>query len=276
MRRDAIDRRVAAGDPLPPLAGLPVAVKDLEDTAGMRTTYGSPMFRDHVPEEDSLLAERLRAAGAVIVGKTKHARVRRRVAHVQPRVRADAQPVGPRRTARVGAAAARRRPSPAAWSRSPTAPTSASSIRNPAAFCNVVGLRPSPGRWPHRGTTRGRRSRCGADRAQVDDAAFMYDALAGADPRAPLSTPAAPAGPWCPAALGSLRIAWSPDGGGLPVDPAVTAVLAALRAALADRRRPGARRRARPGRRRRGVRDPPGARVRGRLRRSPARARGRS
>src|SRR5689334_19152946 len=52
------------------LHGLPLAVKDLEDTAGMRTTYGSPLFADNVPEQDSLLVERLRQAGAIIIGKT--------------------------------------------------------------------------------------------------------------------------------------------------------------------------------------------------------------
>ena len=61
-----------AADEAPPgpLQGLPIAVKDLEDTAGMRTTYGSPLFKDHVPTHDSLLVERLRQAGAVIIGKT--------------------------------------------------------------------------------------------------------------------------------------------------------------------------------------------------------------
>src|SRR5690349_6503497 len=62
--------RLADAAPPGPLQGLPIAVKDLEDTAGMRTTYGSRLFADHVPESDSLLVERLRAAGAVIIGKT--------------------------------------------------------------------------------------------------------------------------------------------------------------------------------------------------------------
>ena len=65
-RADEADAREPAGV----LHGLPIAVKDLEDTAGMRTTYGSPLFADHVPEADSLLVERLRAAGAIVIGKT--------------------------------------------------------------------------------------------------------------------------------------------------------------------------------------------------------------
>src|SRR4051812_31452528 len=67
---DAADRARARGGPLGVLHGLPLAVKDLEDTAGMRTTYGSPQFAGHVPERDSLMVSRLRAAGGLIVGKT--------------------------------------------------------------------------------------------------------------------------------------------------------------------------------------------------------------
>src|SRR4051795_9402606 len=130
-----------------PLHGLPIAVKDLEDTAGMRTTYGSPVYRDHVPERDGVLAERLRSRGAVIVGKTN-----------TPEFGAGSQtfnPVfGPTRNpydlgctaggSSGGAAAA------VTCGMTPLADGSdlGASVRNPAAFCNVVGLRPSPGRWP--------------------------------------------------------------------------------------------------------------------------------
>ena len=64
------DRAVAAGDPLGPLHGLPVAHKDLTLTRGIRTTFGSPIFADFVPEEDALIVERLHAAGAITIGKT--------------------------------------------------------------------------------------------------------------------------------------------------------------------------------------------------------------
>src|SRR4029079_10877806 len=63
---DEADRNTPRGV----LHGLPIAVKDLEDTAGMRTTYGSPLFAEHVPDQDSLLVERLRRAGAIVIGKT--------------------------------------------------------------------------------------------------------------------------------------------------------------------------------------------------------------
>src|SRR5262249_37938199 len=64
------DDRLARGEMPGPLHGLPVAHKDLQDTAGIRTTYGSPIYRDHVPESDSLLVERLHQAGAIALGKT--------------------------------------------------------------------------------------------------------------------------------------------------------------------------------------------------------------
>jgi amidase len=67
---DAADRRLARGEPVGVLHGLPIAIKDLEDTAGIRTTYGSRAFAEHVPDADCLLVERLRAAGAIVVGKT--------------------------------------------------------------------------------------------------------------------------------------------------------------------------------------------------------------
>src|SRR5215831_5287370 len=67
---DAADRRTAQGEPVGPLHGLPIAIKDLQDTAGIRTTYGCKAFAEHVPEADSLVVARLRAAGAIVVGKT--------------------------------------------------------------------------------------------------------------------------------------------------------------------------------------------------------------
>ena len=66
----ALDRRIAAGENPGALAGVPVGIKDVTQVAGLRTTFGSPLYRDHVPEEDALVVRRLRAAGAVILGKT--------------------------------------------------------------------------------------------------------------------------------------------------------------------------------------------------------------
>src|SRR3989441_9319069 len=65
-----LERRIARGEDPGPLAGLPVGIKDVTPVAGLRTTYGSPLYKDHVPTEDALVVRRLRAAGAVILGKT--------------------------------------------------------------------------------------------------------------------------------------------------------------------------------------------------------------
>src|SRR3954468_24253188 len=139
--------RAADEAPPGPLHGLPIAVKDLEDTAGMRTTYGSPLFAENVPVADSLLVERLRAAGAVVIGKTN-----------TPEFGAGSQTFnavfGPTRNpydltktpgGSSGGAAAR-----VAAGLLPFANGSdlGASIRNPASYCNLVGLRPTPGRVP--------------------------------------------------------------------------------------------------------------------------------
>jgi len=130
-----------------PLHGLPIAHKDLVLTNGIRTTFGSPVFQDYVPDQDGLIVERLRNAGAITIGKTN-----------TPEFGAGAQtfnavfgetlnPYDLTMTcggSSGGAAAA------LACGMLPIADgsDSGSSLRNPASFCNVVGLRPSPGRVP--------------------------------------------------------------------------------------------------------------------------------
>jgi amidase len=229
------DRRLLRGEPVGPLHGLPIAVKDLEDTAGMRTTYGSPIFRDHVPETDTLLVARLRRAGAIVIGKTNTSEFGAGSQTFNAVFGATRNPFDRSRTAggsSGGAAAA------VAGGMLPLADGSdlGGSIRNPAAFCGLVGLRPSPGRvpavpssspWSPLGV-RGPIART------VEDAALLLRALCGPDARAPLSLDDPPAafadvGPADPAAV---RIAWSDDLGGLPVEPEVTAVLRRRRGEL--------------------------------------------
>jgi amidase len=221
---DAAD---AAG-PRGVLHGLPVAVKDLEDTAGMRTTYGSPLFASHVPAADSLLVERLRAAGAIVIGKTNTPEFGAGSQTFNAVFGATRNPWDLSRTpggSSGGAAAA------VAARMVPFADGSdlGASVRNPAAMCNLVGLRPSPGRIPDHGPGDPWNPFpvLGAIGRTVDDVELLYSALAGPDPRDPLSL------------LGSMesvphtgRIAWSRTLGGLPVDPAVTAVLETQRATL--------------------------------------------
>ena len=179
----------------------------------MRTTYGSPLFADHVPTHDSLLVERLRAAGAVIIGKTNTPEFGAGSQTFNAVFGATRNPHDLTKTpggSSGGAAAA------VAAGMLPFADGSdlGASVRNPAAFCNLVGLRPSPGRipGPRARATRGTRCPCsGRSPATPRDVALLFRALAGPDPRDPLSIHE----PWPIPDLSvdprGLRIAWSRD-----------------------------------------------------------------
>ena len=142
------------------LHGLPVAHKDLVDTAGIRTTRGSPFYRDNVPTRDALIVTRIRAAGAITIGKTNTPEFGAGSQTFNTVFGATRNPYDVTKTcggSSGGAAVA------LACGMVPIADGSdtGGSLRNPAAFCNVVGLRPSPGRVPA-SRPRGRRSRCRA------------------------------------------------------------------------------------------------------------------
>ena len=232
---EAADRRAASGEPLGPLHGLPIAIKDLEDTAGIRTTYGSVAFAEHVPVADSLLVARLRAAGAIVVGKTNtpefgvgsHTFNRVFGATRNPWA-LDRSPGG----SSGGAGAA------LAAGLLPIADGSdhGGSIRNPASFNNVVGLRPTPGLVPDSGAGDiwDTASVVGPMARTVGDLALMLTAICAPDPHSPLSygDPAAFAGELSRDLTG-LRVAWCPDVGGLPIEPEVLAVLGEARGRLA-------------------------------------------
>jgi amidase len=221
----AADEELAKGAALRPLHGLPVAVKDLEDTAGMRTTYGSTLFAEHVPTADGVLADRLRKAGAIIIGKTNTPEFGAGSQTFNPVFGATRNPYDLAKTAggsSGGAAAA------VATGILPIADGSdlASSIRNPSSFCNVVGLRPSPGRWPSEASfdAWSPLSVLGPIARDVGDVGFFLAALAGDDERSPLAL-ADPLPTAEPGDLRGVRVAWSPDLGDLPVEPVVSAVL---------------------------------------------------
>lgn len=228
------DARQAAGEALGPLHGLPIAHKDLTDTAGVRTTYGSPIFLDHVPERDSLLVERLRAAGAIMLGKTNVPEFGTGSQTFNEIFGATRNPYDLGRTAGgssggAGAALAARL--------LPIADGSdlGGSLRNPASFCNVVGFRTSGARvpvWPSSMPWNTLPVE-GAMGRTVADTALLLSAMAGPDPRSPVAWGDDPAifRTSLERETKGLRVAWAPDfGGQLPVEPAVVRQLEAQRA----------------------------------------------
>jgi len=229
----ARDAALARGEAPGPLFGLPAAHKDLVPTRGIRTTYGSPIYRDHVPAVDGLIVERMRAAGAVTLGKTNTPEFGAGSQTFNEVFGRTLNPYDPGKTcggSSGGAAVA------LACGMIPVADGSdmGGSLRNPASFCNVVGLRPAPGRvpvWPSE-TPWFPFSVQGPMARTVQDVALLLGAIAGPDPRAPMAI--ADGGERFRAPLAcdfhGVRIAWSRDLGGLPVDPRVTRVLEAQRA----------------------------------------------
>ena len=229
---DAADRWRAAGKHMGLLHGLPIAVKDLVDTAGIRTTYGSPIYRDHVPAEDALLVKRLRKAGAIIIGKTNTPEFGAGSQTFNPVFGPTRNPYDTSRTpggSSGGAAAA------VAAGMLPFADGSdlGGSLRNPASFCNVIGLRPTPGRVPEAPTTDvwDPLSVSGPIARTVADLELLLAAMSGPEPGSPLSLVRFRARRRQPARQ-PLRLAWSWDLGGLPVASEVTAVLRKTRESL--------------------------------------------
>lgn len=209
------------------LHGLPVGIKDLEETAGLLTTYGSPLYRDYVPERDSSMVARLRAAGAIIVAKTN-----------TPEFGAGANT----RNAVWGATG---NPFDASLNAGGSSGGSAvalacdmlplctgsdtgGSLRIPAAMCGTVGLRPSPGRVPTDRRSLGWApiSVIGPMGRSVADAALLFAAQAAFDESDPLAYPidGSEFATLEPADLGSLRIAWTEDFGTSPVDASIRKV----------------------------------------------------
>ncbi|HEY7665087.1 MAG TPA: amidase [Xanthobacteraceae bacterium] len=222
---------VAAGKgaPLGPLHGLPIAIKDITATAGIRTTFASPLFKDHVPSEDAEVVRRLKAAGAIILAKTN-------TPEFACGANTDNALFGPTRNpwncalspagSSGGSAVA------VATGMVPIAQGTdfGCSIRVPAAFCGIVGIRPTPGLTPNHpmpllwdpGQVHGALGR------DPEDVALMLDAIVGFSALSPISV----APPW-PSALAeveraggaeNLRVAYVSDLAGIGVDVEVDAV----------------------------------------------------
>ena len=218
-----------------PIAGLPIAHKDIVPTRGVRTTFGSPIYRDHVPTEDHVIVERLRDAGAIFVGKTNTPEFAVGAQTFNPIFGATRNPYDLSKTSggsSGGAAAA------VASGMLPFADGSdlGSSLRNPASFCNVVGFRPTPGRvpnWPFTNTWDTLWS-VGPIARTVEDTALLFSAMAGPDPRVP-TTHAEPGKMFSRPLARSfrkVRVAWSRDLGAFPVDRRVTRALEPARDVL--------------------------------------------
>jgi amidase len=229
------DEHQARGGALGPLHGLPVAHKDLVSTAGIRTTYGSPMFRDNIPTTDALIVKRLRAAGAITLGKTNTPEFGAGSNTFNPVFGATVNPYDTRKTvggSSGGAAAALR------CGMVPIADGSdtGGSLRNPAAFTNVVGFRPSPGRVTDDDGSWSPLSTGGPMARTVADVALMLSTIAGphaADPLAIDEDPAAFRGPLARDVKGT-RVAWFTSLGGIPFEPEILRVVNATRQTFAD------------------------------------------
>src|SRR5436309_4948772 len=217
---------VTKGEPLGPLHGVPVSIKDVLFTRGLTTTGGSRLFADHVPDEDAIAVARLKAAGAVLFGKTNTSEFGHKAVTESPLFGVTRNPWDPTLTpggSSGGAAAA------VASGVGPMAlgTDAGGSVRIPAAFCGVFGFKPSFGRVPDRAPFGGfeRVGHVGPITRTVRDAAAMLDVVAGRDDRDRSSLPRESSSylDACDADVKGLHVAWAPDLGAAVVDPRVLA-----------------------------------------------------
>jgi aspartyl-tRNA(Asn)/glutamyl-tRNA(Gln) amidotransferase subunit A len=227
---------IAAGHPVGPLAGIPVAIKDLVAVAGVRMVGGSPAYEDFVPDEDEVSVERLKAAGAVVLGKTNVPELGYSGVGHNPVFPTTRNPWNPERTpggSSAGSGAS------VAGGMGPLALGSdgGGSIRIPSSFCGLFGMKASFGRVPvypaHRDEGQPGFSswesleHIGPMTRTVADAALMLSVIAGPDDRDRHSLPAADFD-WTACLRGDvagMRVAFSPDWGYAAVDPQVRRIV---------------------------------------------------
>lgn len=231
------DETLAKSEPdnLGPLHGLPVGIKDLQPTAGIRTTFGSPIFKDFVPTEDSLTVQRYKDAGAIVIGKTN-----------TPEFGAGSQTfnevfgttLNPYDLTKTCGGSSGGATVALTCGMMPIAQGSdfGGSLRNPAAWSNVVGMRNSIGTIPVHPAPLGYTSESvtGGMGRTVADVALQLVALAGPDPRVPSSLmhPASVFDQPIERDFTGTRIAWSRNIGGAPIDSTVNETLDAQRHVL--------------------------------------------
>lgn len=234
----AAEQAVMRGERLGPLHGLPIGIKDLNDTAGLRTTYGSPMFRDHVPERDERVVAALRSAGAIILAKTNTPEFGTGGNTLNDVYGATGNAFDPALScagSSGGSGVA------LATSMLPlcTGSDTGGSLRKPAAWSGVVGFRPSPGLVASEKRRIGWSvlSVQGPMGRDVADTALLLSAMASADSRDPMANPllhdASALTLRRPVDLASLRVATTVDLGFAPVAPSIRRVFLARMEALA-------------------------------------------
>ncbi len=233
-----LDARVAAGDDVGVLAGVPVGIKDITPVAGLRTTYGSPIYAHHVPTVDAEIVGRLRHAGAIILGKTntpEFAAGANTWNDVFGRTRNPWNPALSAGGSTGGGAAALA----AGMIALADGTDLGGSLRLPAAFCGVVGLRPSPGLVPQHPVdwVWDTLSVSGPMARTVEDVALMLQVLAGPSPAAPLGQILRGRN-FVAAALGGVpagvRVGYCADIAGIGMDASIAATCAHAARALAS------------------------------------------
>src|SRR6266446_1373845 len=226
----AAEAAVMRGETLKPLHGLPVSIKDLEPSAGLRCTYGSKFFEHNIADMDGMVTERVKAAGGIVIGKTN-------TSHYGHKDMCDnllGPPCrNPWKLDRTSGASSGGAGAAVAAGLGPLAhgTDGAGSIRIPSALCGVVGLKPSFGRVPYHPSPDywAARAHAGPMARAVRDAALLLQAMAGPDPRDPLSIDAPPEDylAACDGDLKGLRVVWSADLGYAAVDPEVRRIATA-------------------------------------------------
>ncbi len=235
----AAEEAVVSGGKQGALHGLPIGIKDVTLTAGIRTTFGSPLFKDNVPTEDAEVVRRLKAAGAIVLAKTNTPEFATGANTVNELFGATRNPWNPELSpagSSGGSAVA------VATGMLPLAQGTdfGCSIRIPAAFCGIVGIRPTPGLTPNYpmplawdpGQVHGPLART------AEDAALMLDAMVGFSRLSPIST----APPWSSALdivertadMKGLRVAYASDIAGIGVDSEIDAVCSKAAEGLRD------------------------------------------
>jgi amidase len=226
------DEAQARGGRLGPRHGLPVVHKDLFETAGIRTTFGSPIFKDNVPTRDAIIVERINGAGAICLGKSNTPEFGAGSQTFNAVFGATKNPWDLTRTcggSSGGAAVS------LACGMVPIADGSDSggSLRNPASFCNVVGIRTAPGRVPQhaQGNAWLTIAVQGPMARTVSDVALLLSVIAGPDPRSPIAIndPGARFAGNLDRSFKGVRVAWFKDMGGIPFDRQVLKAVSAQR-----------------------------------------------